>query len=233
MVHTLLLFRLGRWVWDSFPPDQLLHWLSICQVCPHGGWCLLSSLCHEHHPCVISSLSLLRILDGDSWDTWRKASWLSVIWSFKHGTSQKGPTPKNSYKTDEATRKQQWLDSPCDCHSALHSGAMAHATSFSGTRVNTKCRSKVTVDVMWLWSKAPRRRTIFSWKKCWFLSLTTLKSKGNGAPGYLSQLSVCFQLRSWSQSPGIEPWVGPPAQWGVCFSLYPLPAIRALSLSLK
>ena len=31
-------------------------------------------------------------------------------------------------------------------------------------------------------------------------------------------LSICLQLRSWSQGPGIKPHVGPPAQWGACFS---------------
>ena len=32
-------------------------------------------------------------------------------------------------------------------------------------------------------------------------------------------MSVCLGLQSWSQSPGIEPSIGLPAQWGVCFSL--------------
>ena len=39
----------------------------------------------------------------------------------------------------------------------------------------------------------------------------------NGVPGWLSRWSVCLQLRSWSQGPGIEPHImGLPAQWGVC-----------------
>ena len=42
---------------------------------------------------------------------------------------------------------------------------------------------------------------------------------GKWAPGWLSQLSVCFQLRSWSQHPGIEPHVGLPDYQEVCFSL--------------
>jgi len=43
---------------------------------------------------------------------------------------------------------------------------------------------------------------------------------------WVAQLSsVCLQLRSWSQSPGIEPCIGLPAQQGVCLSL-------SLSLSL-
>ena len=39
------------------------------------------------------------------------------------------------------------------------------------------------------------------------------------APGWLSRLSICLQLRSWSQVPGIKPCIGLPTQWGVCFSL--------------
>ena len=40
-----------------------------------------------------------------------------------------------------------------------------------------------------------------------------------GAPGWLSQLSICLQLRSLSQGPGIEPCLRLPAQRAVCFSL--------------
>ena len=38
-------------------------------------------------------------------------------------------------------------------------------------------------------------------------------------PGWLSQLNICLQLRSWSRGPGIEPCIGIPAQEGVCFYL--------------
>ena len=36
---------------------------------------------------------------------------------------------------------------------------------------------------------------------------------------WLSWLSICLQLRSWSQVPGTKPCIGLPTQWGVCFSL--------------
>ena len=40
------------------------------------------------------------------------------------------------------------------------------------------------------------------------------------APGLLSWLSICLQLRSWYQGPGFKLHVvGLPAQWGSCFSL--------------
>ena len=41
----------------------------------------------------------------------------------------------------------------------------------------------------------------------------------NRAPGWLSGLSLCLRLRSWSQGPGMEPRIGLSAQRGVCFSL--------------
>ena len=49
-------------------------------------------------------------------------------------------------------------------------------------------------------------------------------------PGWLSQLSVCLFLRSWSQDPGIKPHVEFPVQWGVCFSLSLCPLPLPLSL---
>ena len=39
------------------------------------------------------------------------------------------------------------------------------------------------------------------------------------APGWLRGLSLCIKLRSWSQGPGIEPYIGLSAQWGACFLL--------------
>ena len=45
------------------------------------------------------------------------------------------------------------------------------------------------------------------------------KSGVGGAPGWLSRLSVCPQLRSWSWGPGIETCVRLPAQWAGCLSL--------------
>ena len=41
--------------------------------------------------------------------------------------------------------------------------------------------------------------------------------------GWLSQLSACLQLSSWSQGPGTEPHIQLPAQWGAYFSLFLLP----------
>ena len=53
-----------------------------------------------------------------------------------------------------------------------------------------------------------------------------------GIPGRLSKLSICLWLRSRSQGPGIQLHVGLPAQWGVCFSLWPSsPLSFSLSLS--
>ena len=46
-----------------------------------------------------------------------------------------------------------------------------------------------------------------------------LKNSKTGTPGWPSQLSICFQLRSSSWGPGIEPRFWLWAQWGVCFSL--------------
>ena len=40
-----------------------------------------------------------------------------------------------------------------------------------------------------------------------------------GTPGWLSRISVCLWLRSWSQGAGIESGIGLPTQQGVCFSL--------------
>ena len=40
-----------------------------------------------------------------------------------------------------------------------------------------------------------------------------------GTLGWLSWLSVYLQLRSWSQDPGMEPYMGLSAHWGACFSL--------------
>ena len=39
-----------------------------------------------------------------------------------------------------------------------------------------------------------------------------------GAPGWLSRLSACLQLRSWSQGPGTEPQMGLPQWRAACFS---------------
>ena len=56
-----------------------------------------------------------------------------------------------------------------------------------------------------------------------------------GAPGWLSWLSICLPLRSWYQNTGIQPHIGIPAQWRVCFSLStlsPLPLHYVCVLSL-
>ena len=44
-------------------------------------------------------------------------------------------------------------------------------------------------------------------------------------------VSVCLQLRSWSQGPRIETCIRLPAQWGVCFSLCPSPYSCSFFLS--
>ena len=46
-----------------------------------------------------------------------------------------------------------------------------------------------------------------------------LENQFCGAPGWLSGLSHCLQLRSWSQGPGIESCIGLTARWGACFLL--------------
>ena len=48
------------------------------------------------------------------------------------------------------------------------------------------------------------------------------------APRWLNWLSVCLQLRSWSQGPGIKLHIKLSAQWGVSFS----PSLCVLILSL-
>ena len=64
------------------------------------------------------------------------------------------------------------------------------------------------------------------------------KNSKTGVPGWLSKISLCLQLRSWSRGPGIEPhsWVS--AQRGACFSLSlccssPSPSAWLCSLSLS
>ena len=46
-----------------------------------------------------------------------------------------------------------------------------------------------------------------------FLSLSKINKIG--VPGWLNQLSICLQLRSWSPGPEIELHVGLPAKQGV------------------
>ena len=50
------------------------------------------------------------------------------------------------------------------------------------------------------------------------------------APGWLSQLSICLWLGSWSQGPGIESRIGLPAQQEACFPLSHSPCLYSLSL---
>ena len=57
-----------------------------------------------------------------------------------------------------------------------------------------------------------------------------IKITNNGAPGWLSWLSACLWLRSWSGGPGIEPHVRFPAPWGT-YLLLPLLPAHALSHS--
>ena len=52
--------------------------------------------------------------------------------------------------------------------------------------------------------------------KLWAFILRKISCR---ASGWLSRLSICLQLMSWSQGPGIKPHVRLPAQGGVCFSL--------------
>ena len=80
------------------------------------------------------------------------------------------------------------------------------------------------------------------------LQLIKLKKPGNkvwnkvnkvlclGMPGWLSRLSICLRLRSWSWSPGIESHIGLPAQRGgllLPLTLFPLVLFVSHSLSLK
>ena len=72
--------------------------------------------------------------------------------------------------------------------------------------------------------------SVWSWQK-------STKSPLSWALGWLSWLSICLWLRSWSQDPGIQPHIEFPPQWGVCFFLFPLPffptQVCSLSLSLS
>ena len=86
--------------------------------------------------------------------------------------------------------------------------------------------------------------SLFSWKvwqevypSYWFFFLFS-KNKLLEMPAWLSWLSICLRLSSWSQGPGIESRIRLLAQQGACFSLYLLlslssaPPACALSLSL-
>ena len=55
----------------------------------------------------------------------------------------------------------------------------------------------------------------------------------SGVPRWLSWLSICLLLGSWSQGPEIEPHIGLLAQPGACFSFSAAPPPCALSLSVK
>jgi len=61
----------------------------------------------------------------------------------------------------------------------------------------------------------------------WSLKLILLSLKWRyGTPGWLSRLSGCLRLGSWSQGPGIESRIGLLARRGACFSLcLPLPLL--------
>ena len=56
-------------------------------------------------------------------------------------------------------------------------------------------------------------RNRMSW--CLWMTLKLLHTKIDeaGGPGGLSELSICLQLRSWSQGPQIESHIGFPVQW--------------------
>ena len=86
--------------------------------------------------------------------------------------------------------------------------------------------------------------SLFSWKvwqevypSYWFFFLFS-KNQLLEMPAWLSWLSICLRLSSWSQGPGIESRIRLLAQQGACFSLYLLlslssaPPACALSLSL-
>ena len=57
-----------------------------------------------------------------------------------------------------------------------------------------------------------------------------LRSRRSGAPGWPSQLSVCLQLRPWSQGPGIKPASPstPPHRAGSLSLSLPLPEINKI-----
>lgn len=64
-----------------------------------------------------------------------------------------------------------------------------------------------------------------------YISLFRIRVKA-GAPGWFNWLSSWLHLRSRSGCPGMEPWVGIPAQWGLCFSNHP-PTLSPVMLSLS
>ena len=63
------------------------------------------------------------------------------------------------------------------------------------------------------------------------LAFFPFKKKLWWTPGWLSRLSICLWLRSWSWGPGIEPHIGRPALRGVCSYLSPLPHPHLCSLA--
>ena len=77
-------------------------------------------------------------------------------------------------------------------------------------------------------------QNVFKFSCFKFRNQILLQSMFHGVPGWPSQLSVCLQLRSWSQGPGTEPHIRVPAQQRACFffSLYLPLYLLVLSLSL-
>ena len=74
-----------------------------------------------------------------------------------------------------------------------------------------------------------QNQCVFKWFPSKFMRI--------GVSGWLNQLSICLQLRSWSQGPEIEPHIGLLTHRGACFSLslccFPCLCALILSLSVK
>ena len=72
----------------------------------------------------------------------------------------------------------------------------------------------------------------FQEKHMSFLNENKSKEYILGAPGWLRQLNICLQHRSWSRGPGMESCVRLPAQQRVCFSFFLPHAHPCLFISL-
>lgn len=75
--------------------------------------------------------------------------------------------------------------------------------------------------------KALIRRIIHNFRK----QCQSLRNIDMGAPGWLSQLTVCLQLMTWSQGRRMKPHIRLPAQQGVCLSLSLCPSLCSGALS--
>ena len=93
------------------------------------------------------------------------------------------------------------------------------------------CKSFSTNTSLYLpyphWGSLPKQWTPANIMSPKIIIKTTLQG------AWVTWLSSCLQLRLWCQGPGIQSWVGLPAEPGACFSLSPCPSPCLCSLALS